>query len=138
MSHDAGCESPVERPSAREEIHWAEHSTPLLGRRGKRNASPDNSDGNDEEDTLAILPPAFKRIKTSSRPVPLKAFTKKAKSEMRLSYSAKTPSTELPDAQDDNISVTASYYQVKTLCNVVDIGSKFKSASNAMNFSTPA
>ena len=121
MSHDAACDSPDERPGAsKEKQYWAEHSTPLLGRRRNRNASPAADDSDDEEGTLALLPPAVKKYKTSSRPVPLQAFVSKAKPEVRrnlLSYSGKSPSTELPDAADDNISVTASYYKVNRECN---------------------
>jgi hypothetical protein len=63
MSHDAGCGSPVKRSIVRQEVHWAEKSTPLLGRRGKRNSSPteDDDDDDDEDGTLAILPLAVKR-----------------------------------------------------------------------------
>ena len=60
MSHVAGCDSPADMPNAQQDMHWAEKSTPLLGRRGKRNASPAD-DSDDEDGTLAILPPAFKR-----------------------------------------------------------------------------
>ena len=49
-----------------EEMHWADKSTPLLGRRNKRSTSPPNSD--DEQDgTLSILPPPIKRAKTLKR-----------------------------------------------------------------------
>lgn len=61
MSHDAN-ESPAGRKNENKELHWAEKSTPLLGRRSRRGASP-NSDV-DEDDTLVILPPPVKRSKT--------------------------------------------------------------------------
>lgn len=60
MSHDN--ESPSGRKPENKELHWAEKSTPLLGRRSRRGASPNSDD--DEDDTLNILPPPVKRSKT--------------------------------------------------------------------------
>ena len=88
-----------------EEMHWADKSTPLLGRRNKRGASPNNSD--DEEGTLSILPPPIKRAKT------LKRSDAVSTSETRTcSFSGKSvPSTELAD----DMSITAASFQNNNL-----------------------
>lgn len=118
MSHHA-CDSPSKvgkgeepgcpRQYEYEEMHWADKSTPLLGRRNKRSASPNNSD--DEEGTLSILPPPIKRAKTLKRGADdcQKSQGGTTASEMRTcSFSGKSvPSTELAD----DMSITAASFQ---------------------------
>lgn len=103
-------DSPTKRSSSKQQdLHWNEKSTPLLGRRNKRGASPLSDD---EDGTLAILPPPVKRCKTQNRGAAFRAIAStKAASEMRTSFSGKSPSTELPEVHED-MSVAASYHKV--------------------------
>ena len=107
MSHH---DSPTKRGSSKQQdLHWADKSTPLLGRRNKRGASPLSDD---EDGTLAILPPPVKRCKTQNRGAAFRAVAStKATSEMRTSFSGKSPSTELPEVHED-VSIAASYHKV--------------------------
>ena len=92
-------------------MHWAEKSTPLLGRRKKRRGVSPNSD--DEEGTLSILSPAMKRAKIINKDSFCQAFSKsRTTSEIDRKLSGKSPSTELPELTDD-VSVTPSYQNVK-------------------------
>merc|ERR1712038_1497635 len=52
-------DSEIGHQNENQELHWAEKSTPLLGRRSRRGASPNSDD--EEEGTLSILPPPMKR-----------------------------------------------------------------------------
>jgi len=111
MSHHAN-DCSTGRQHENQEIHWAEKSTPLLGRRSRRGASPISDE--DDDGTLSILPPPVKRSKTLQRAAAFKAYTTSAAaSEVRTSFESKAASTELAEVHPEDVSTTPSYQKYK-------------------------
>ena len=94
-----------------EQLNRAEMSTPLLGRRSRRNASPIDND-----DSLTILPQQAKRFKNLCQDDGVSEARTCAKSDLRyLSGHAPSISMGMQDVGDDK-SAAMSNQKVKPFC----------------------